>query len=181
MFLNANSRVTGGIASRRAFPAGTQMMFVNAAAPVGWVRVSTFDDALLRIVGSAVPGSGGSSGFVATFNAQTGTGTGTTGTATTGTGTTGGHSITQAELPNITLNPNNTNPNFLNASVGTATSIQAGTGASILQTQPSIPLGGSGTAHSHSVPGLSIPGLSVPSLSITTAIKYVDALIAKKS
>jgi hypothetical protein len=84
-------------------------------------------------------------------------------------------------LPNITLNPNNTNPNFLNASVGTATSIQAGTGASILQTQPSIPLGGSGTAHSHSVPGLSIPGLSVPSLSITTAIKYVDALIAKKS
>ncbi len=70
MFLNAGSRLTGGVASRRAFPAGTQLAFINAVAPVGWVRVSTYDDAALRVVGSASPSSGGSNGF-STVMAQT--------------------------------------------------------------------------------------------------------------
>jgi hypothetical protein len=185
MFLSANSRLTGGVASRRAFPAGTQLMFINAAAPVGWVRVTTFDDALMRIVASAVPSFGGANGFVATFNSQTGTGTGTTGTGTTGTGTTGtgtsgSYTLQIADIPPHThaekCDLTGSGPNGLFPAAGGNGSAQGG-GAS-----GSV---GGGGGHSHSVPGLSVPGLSVPglsipSLSITTSIKYVDALIASK-
>jgi microcystin-dependent protein len=66
----------------QSFPRGTTVLFVQSAAPFGWTRVSTFDDSLLRIVGSAAPGSGGSNGFVATFNSQTATGAFTLTTAT---------------------------------------------------------------------------------------------------
>jgi hypothetical protein len=164
MFLNANSRVTGGVASRRAFPAGTQLMFVNAAAPVGWVRVSTFDDAILRIVGSAVPGSGGANGFVATVNGQTGTGTGTTGT-----GTSGATTIAIATMPShshsLTVGNNCTASTHIAENIGSTTTTDA----------TSVQATGSGGSHTHT-----IPGLSVPSLSVTFGIKYVDALIAKK-
>lgn len=165
------ARTKGG-----AFPSGTQLMFINASAPRGWVRVATFDDALLRIVGSAAPSSGGANGFVAVVNAQTGTGTGTTGTGNTGTGTSGATTITTATMPahahqeqwnsggcvlGLGGTPGNTTPSATNA--------------------PSTQNNGSGGSHTHTVPALTIPGLSVPSLSITFGIKYVDALIAKKS
>jgi hypothetical protein len=65
------------------FPSGTQMLFANATAPVGWTRVTTYDDAAIRIVGTATPGSGGSNGFSTVF-AQT---------------TTGNHTLTISEMP----------------------------------------------------------------------------------
>lgn len=52
------------------FLSGTRTVFQQATAPVGWTRDTTFDDALLRIVGSGSPSSGGSNGF-STVNAQT--------------------------------------------------------------------------------------------------------------
>jgi hypothetical protein len=187
MFLGPNSRVTGGVAARRAFPAGTQLAFINAVAPLGWVRVSTYDDALLRIVGSATPSSGGSNNF-STVNAQTGTGSGTTGTGSTGTGTTGtgtsgSTTLTSAQIPAHThgiayvnnITTGNTGayhyPNIGGSSSGTATT-DNGTGG--------------GGSHNHTVPGLSvpalsIPGLAIPSLPISFSIKYVDVLIARKS
>jgi hypothetical protein len=165
--LNANSRLTGGVASRRAFPAGTQLMFVNAAAPVGWVRVSSVDDALMRIVGSAVPGSGGSNGFVATVNGQTGTGTGTTGT-----GTSGATTISTATMPA------HTHTGAASATIGCGGSpLYEGTaGCRVTGVGTNTGSNGSGGSHTHT-----IPGLSVPSLSVTFGIKYVDAIIAKKS
>jgi hypothetical protein len=147
MFLNANSRVTGGVASRRAFPAGTQLMFVNAAAPIGWVRVSTFDDALMRIVGSAAPGSGGSNGFVATFNSQT-----VVGNTTITTATMPAHTHTGAASATIGCGGS---PLYEGVVGCRTTGIATNTGSN-----------GSGGSHNHTV---------------TTSIKYVDALIAKKS
>jgi hypothetical protein len=187
MFLGPNSRVTGGVAARRAFPAGTQLAFINVVAPLGWVRVSTYDDALLRIVGSATPSSGGSNNF-STVNAQAGTGTGTTGTGSTGTGTTGtgtsgSTTLTSAQIPAHThglayVSNDRTNgtgaytfPNIGGSGSGTATT-DNGTGG--------------GGSHNHTVPGLSvpalsIPGLAIPSLPVSFSIKYVDVLIARKS
>jgi hypothetical protein len=148
VFLSANSRVTGGRAARgAAFMAGTQLAFINAFAPVGWVRVATFDDALMRIVGSAAPASGGANGFVATFNSQT---------------VTGAHTLTQAELPAVALSSTSL---FL-AAAGSATGINQGTGAAINQATVTTGNMGSGSSHTHP---------------ITTSIKYVDALIARKS
>jgi hypothetical protein len=45
-------------------PAGTVMLFPQTTVPTGWSRINTFDDAAIRVVGSGVPGSGGSSGFI---------------------------------------------------------------------------------------------------------------------
>ena len=44
---------------------GTTMIFQQTTVPVGWTRVSAFDDATLRVVGSATPASGGSNSMVA--------------------------------------------------------------------------------------------------------------------
>ncbi|HXO93369.1 MAG TPA: hypothetical protein VN825_04495, partial [Candidatus Acidoferrum sp.] len=68
---STNVATTAFATSAAAFASGTQMLFINAAAPTGWTRTTTFDDSLLRIVGTAAPASGGSYGFVAAFNSQT--------------------------------------------------------------------------------------------------------------
>lgn len=149
-------------------------MFVQSAAPIGWTRITTFNDALLRIVGSGTPSSGGSNGFVATVNSQTGTGTGSTGTGTTGTGTSGGTSLSVANLPS------HTHPLIGSSGAGGGVAIVSGAAGSF--SQDNVTGGtGSGTAHTHSIPGLSIPALSIPSLSVTFNIKYVDSLIAQKN
>lgn len=175
MFLMPGSRArAGNVANYNAIPRGTVTDFFQAAAPRGWTRVTTNDDALQRIVGTATPGSGGTNGFVATFNSQTGTGTGTTGGGTTGTGTSGATTITTATMPAHTHTLGATLSNVftgcqLNGVIQT-TGSGNNTGSN-----------GSGGSHTHTVPGLSVPGLSVPSLSVTFAIKYVDALLATKN
>jgi hypothetical protein len=126
----------------QSFPRGTTMLFVQTAAPIGWTRVSTFDDSLLRIVGTATPGSGGSNGFVATFNTQTAT---------------GAFTITTSQLPSLTVGSGGES-----SSSSPGTTFVAGTqGWGASQT-----ISNGGGSHNHS---------------ITTSIKYVDALIAKKN
>ncbi len=144
MFLNAGSRLTGGVASRRAFPAGTQLAFINAVAPVGWVRVSTYDDAALRIVGSSTPGNGGTNGF-STVMAQT---------------TVGNHSLSTAELA-VHAHPMEYVSNISTTTGSYHYPNMAGSGSTV-----NTDGAGSGAAHNHT---------------ITMSMKYVDALIAKKS
>jgi hypothetical protein len=144
MFLSPNSSVTGGKAGRGSFAAGTTMLFIQAAAPVGWTRVTTNDDALLRIVGSAAPGTGGSNGFVASFNSQT---------------TVGSTTLSTAQIPSH-------NHNFLQAQNCTAASGIQVTGSTTVTNSTIIQNAGGGGSHNHT---------------ITTAIKYVDALVAKKN
>jgi hypothetical protein len=178
MFLGPNARITGGVAARRAFPAGTQLPFIQAVAPVGWVRVATYDDAALRIVGSATPANGGSNGFSVVM-AQTGTGTGTTGTGTTGTGTSGSTTLTAAQIPAHTHQYSDVDSNNNWYSAANTGGFQVPQWNRAAATTDSGTGGGGG--HTHSLPGLSVPGLSIPSLSVTFGMKYVDALIARKS
>ena len=51
------------------FSSGTRLLFQQATAPTGWTRITTFDDAALRIVSGAV-GSGGSVAFSTAFASQ---------------------------------------------------------------------------------------------------------------
>jgi hypothetical protein len=175
MFSSPGSRATAGnLKNYIAIPRGSVTNWLQAAAPRGWTRVTTNDDALMRIVGTATPGTGGSNGFVATFNSQTGTGTGTTGGGTTGTGTSGATTLTTAQLASHTHPLPTTFANAFASCGGTSVLSTVGSGNN-------TGANGSGGSHTHTVPGLSVPGLSVPSLSITTAIKYVDNLIAIKN
>jgi hypothetical protein len=67
-------------------PAGTVMLFCQAAAPVGWTQLTTHNDKALRIVSGAGGGSGGTNSF-SSVQAQT---------------TIGNHTLTTAELPSHT-------------------------------------------------------------------------------
>jgi hypothetical protein len=66
----------------QSFPRGTTMLFWQASAPVGWTKVTTQNDKLLRIVNGVggAAGGGGSNPF-STVNAQTAVGNTTLSTA----------------------------------------------------------------------------------------------------
>jgi hypothetical protein len=50
------------------FPAGTRVLFQQTAAPTGWTKITTFNDAALRVVSGAAS-SGGATGFSTVFSA----------------------------------------------------------------------------------------------------------------
>jgi hypothetical protein len=133
-------------------PRGTQMLFLSAAAPLLWTRITTNDDALLRIVGSAALSTGGTNGFVATFNSQT---------------VTGSHTLTEAELAAHSHGGATGITNKYDLNSGTT---EGGTGPFGIPAQQdhthTISSDGSNTAHSHT---------------ITTSIKYVDSLVGRKA
>lgn len=141
MFLMPGERATGGRASRRrGFPGGTTMLFIQPSAPVGWTRVTANDDALLRIVGATTPGTGGSNGFVSTFNSQT---------------VVGNTTLSTAQIPSHTHSYTGVAQHISGACAGGQGPCANTTGSA-----------GGGGAHNHSV---------------TTSIKYVDSLVAKKN
>ena len=59
------------IASGGGFASGTQMLFMNAAAPVGWTKQTTHDNKALRVVSGTGGASGGTATFAATFASRT--------------------------------------------------------------------------------------------------------------
>lgn len=80
---NFAATMTTALANKeRRFDPGTRMLFQQTVAPVGWTKVTTFDNAALRVVSGAA-GSGGTLDFTAAFV----------------NGSTGLHVLTVAEIP----------------------------------------------------------------------------------
>ena len=52
------------------FLSGTTMLFIQASAPFGWTKVTTYNDYALRIVSGSGAGTGGSTAFSTVFNAS---------------------------------------------------------------------------------------------------------------
>lgn len=73
--------VVSGVAS------GTRMLFQQSTAPIGWTKVTTYDNRALRVTSGTVT-TGGTLDFTAAFSSSTPT-----------TGTVAGHAITTAEMP----------------------------------------------------------------------------------
>ena len=157
-------------------PSGSLMLFQQTSAPTGWTKATAHDNKALRVVtGSA--SSGGSNTFAAAFNNnQTVSGT-TSSTSVTISGSTAGHSITQAELPNITLTPSQRAKTEDKGPLNRGSSSGGGAGYEFLD----IPLGGSGTAHSHGV-GTLAGGAHTHTFSDTfnLDVQYVDVIICSK-
>lgn len=65
---NATYAVTAGTVA--SIPPGTKMLFVQSAAPTGWTKLTSADNAALRIVSGAA-GSGGSVDFTTAFSVRT--------------------------------------------------------------------------------------------------------------
>ena len=67
MFISPGSRAKAG---GKSFPTGTATLFYQAAAPLGWTKVTTQNDKTLRVVSGAGGVAGGTNAF-STVMAQT--------------------------------------------------------------------------------------------------------------
>ena len=157
-------------------PAGSKMLFQQSAAPTGWTKATAHDNKALRVVtGSA--SSGGSNTFAAAFNNnQTVSGT-TSSTSVTITGSTAGHSLTQAELPDVTLATTQKCKTEDKGPLNRGSSSGGGAGYETID----VPLGGSGSAHTHGV-GTLAGGAHTHTFSDTfnLDVQYVDVIICSK-
>jgi len=141
------------------FPAGTKMLFQQAAAPTGWTKDTTHNDKALRVV-TGTPSSGGTIAF-STFLARTATDT---------------MSLSIANLPahshgiNIRNTSDGDSPANGSASFAdrvTSSSWYTHSGAAtVVNNSLLIANTGSGTAHGHN---------------IDCRIQYVDLIIATKN
>jgi hypothetical protein len=142
-------------------PPTTVMIFQQTTAPVGWTKVTTFNDYALRIVSGAAS-SGGTNAF-STVMAQT---------------TVGGHTLTISEIPahnHAVTDPGHAHSlaagsPYSNSGAQTWGGGSAGNiGAQSIQSNTtgiSIQNNGGGGSHNHS---------------ITMGIQYVDAILAQKN
>jgi len=87
------STLTGNWTS---MPAGTVVVFYQAAAPTGWTQVTSQNDAALRVVSGTGGTAGGTVGFTTAFASQAVSGSVSIATAT---GTVGGTALSTAQLP----------------------------------------------------------------------------------
>ena len=67
MLISPGSRAKGG---GKSFPTGTVMLFYQAAAPLGWTKLTTQNDKALRVVSGSGGVAGGTNAF-STVMAQT--------------------------------------------------------------------------------------------------------------
>lgn len=75
------------LAASSPIPAGTAMLFYQAAAPTGWTQVTSVNDRALRVVSGAGAGTGGSVAFSTYFS---------------GSNSVGSTAITEAQMPSHT-------------------------------------------------------------------------------
>ena len=155
-----------------AFPSGTRLLFNQSTAPIGWTKVTTYDDFALRVVSGSV-GTGGSVVFSSAFSSHTMS------------GTTDGHTLTIAEMPthnhditdpshthafNVTQGiPSSAGPhsggyNDMNQQTMTTLSTSVGVTGITINNQ------GGGAAHTH----------PFTSAAVNIAVKYVDVIICQK-
>lgn len=67
----ANTVVAYWRRSGVGFAAGTRMLFAQASAPVGWTKVTSYNDYAVRLVSGTGAGTGGSTAFSSVLTART--------------------------------------------------------------------------------------------------------------
>jgi hypothetical protein len=158
------------------FPAGTVMLFYQAAAPTGWTKLTTQNDKTLRVVSGSGGVAGGTNAF-STVQAQSVVGNHTLATSEISAG------LTSSGNNSITVYPNGNSGNYV--PFGTAAwyaspTVQSGTyyvaytsnNALSYYTNGSgnnpisVTGGGGGSAHNHP---------------ITMDIQYIDVILASKN
>ena len=145
------------------FPAGTKLLFHQAAAPTGWTKQTTVNDATLRVVsGTTGGGTGGSVAFSTLFAA---------GKTVTLSGNVGATTLTTAQMPKHghTLNKR---PGYSTLTdVARVASGYPADGSPYTSTTDIANTGGS-TSHTHTLSGKATIALNV---------KYTDVIICAKA
>ena len=141
-------------AANAVFPSGTKMLFNQPAAPTGWTKQTSVDNAALRVVsGDTGGGTGGSIAFSTLF---------ATGKAVSLSGTVGATTLTVAQMPSHThpLNAGNSSEGNYNSFVKNGRSTSLSTGST-----------GGSSSHTHTLSGTATIALNV---------KYTDVIICSK-
>jgi hypothetical protein len=141
------------------FPAGTVVLFYQAAAPTGWTQVTTQNNKALRVVSGTGGVAGGTTAFSTVFANQTPT-------ITTSGLSAGATTLSTSQIPSHT----HTIPLYNNSFCGNPAP-GGGGNSSILSTGSQ----GGGGSHSHSISG------SATSSAITLDVQYVDIILASKN
>lgn len=132
-------------------PSGTAMLFVQTAAPLGWTKSTTHNDKALRVV-SGTASSGGSTVFSTVFAART---------------------ISQANLPNITLT-SSSNGDHAHTYTTYSNFTGQGSGSAVCWRNEATATTSTAGAHTHTVP---LGGSGTP---MDFHVSYVDAIIATR-
>jgi len=115
----------------QSIPSGTVTNFFQASAPTAWTKLTTNDNAAIRIVSGTGGGTGGSVNFSTAFASQTPT------------GTVGGYTLSTAEIPSHLHSNSFTTGGSFGGTTGSGT--YANTGST-----------GGGGSHAHSFTGSAI-------------------------
>ena len=140
------------------------MLFGQTAAPTGWTKITSNNDAALRIVSGTV-GTGGSVALSTALATP----------AVTGTiaGSTGSHTLATSEMPSHTHTVNNHMAGYPWAGGHQNAVGDAGNGGYLYGASTSSSTGGGGS-HSHSLSATFSSGTA------TINVKYVDVIMASK-
>ena len=136
-----------------AFPTGTQMLFVQAAAPTGWTKQTTVNDAAIRVVsGTTGGGTGGTTAFSTAFVSNK---------SISLSGNVGATTLSVDQMPSHTHAFDK----------GTYGSIAEAKGSANSGMQTTTATGGS-QSHTHSLSGTA---------TVSLAVKYVDVILCAKN
>jgi hypothetical protein len=149
-------------------PAGTVILFYQAAAPTGWTQVTTQNDKALRVVSGTGGTTGGTTAFSSVFTNQTVSTT----ISTSISGTTGATTLSTSQIPSHDHTVNATPGGTFNYA-----GEQGGAGGTSASTLTTSSTGGGGS-HTHSFSG-SGSG-SGTSSAVTLNVQYINIIICSK-
>lgn len=184
------------------FAAGTALVFKQTAAPTGWTKVTTDNDAALRVV-SGTASTGGTVNFTTAFASQAVSGT---------VGTSGATTLTASQIPSHTHSYSGTtgtvsadhnhgfsvsgNTNLVTSFPGGASAANGAqtagaTGGTQISFSGSGTTGGQSSNHTHNFSGTTDGGTgggtshthtggTFTGTAINLAVKYVDVIMATK-
>jgi hypothetical protein len=161
------------------FASGTALVFKQTTAPSGWTKVTTDNDAALRVVSGSVS-TGGTVGFTTAFASQAVSGTVGTSGATTSTGSVGSTTLSEAQMPSH----QHQGIAYSGASSGVNRWRSSTTNIfdTLNQYLDTTDFRGSSNSHNHSLSMSSHThtGGTFTGTAINLAVKYVDVIVATK-
>ena len=157
-----------------SIPSNSITKFLMASAPVGWTKITTFNDCSVRIT-SGTASNGGTSNFSTTFVSKTASGTRNLSLATDSVSA-GSPTHNHANSSrNYSVVASNVNP------AGTSPSMPALSGGAPTQTTSGSGAAGSGQGHAHPVNATPLNGASVTGSTVNFAVNYIDVIIAQRN
>lgn len=153
----------------QSIPSGTVTNFFQATAPTAWTKLTTNDNAAIRIVSGTGGGTGGSVNFNTAFASQT-----PAGNVSISGGSVSGYTLSTSEIPSHS-HSYSASYNNIGDSNFPATAFAPGGGQS---RTPSTSGAGGGGSHSH---GFSPPTGSFSGSALNLAVKYLDNIMCSKN